>query len=208
MRFLLLTLVLAVQAFVPAAAASRDAKVTPVQPVTPAQLTALQKRFGPSPDGIVVVSISAQHLYFYRHGKLAGDWPISSSMFGIGNRANSNQTPLGVHRIAHKFGAGAAPGTLFRSRRNTGRRVKIHTDDSPAEGDYVTTRIMWLEGLEPGVNKGPGIDSFKRYIYIHGTPEEGRIGRPASHGCIRMRNADVIKLFDDVAVGTLVDIVR
>ena len=86
--------------------------------------------------------------------------------------------------------------------------MKIHTDDSPAEGDYVTTRIMWLEGLEPGINKGPGIDSFKRYIYIHGTPEEGRIGRPASHGCIRMRNADVIRLFDDVAVGTLVDIVR
>ncbi len=208
MRFLLLTFVLAAQAFMPFTAASGNTKVSAAQPITAAQLAELEQRFGPSPGGVVVVSISQQRLYFYRHGKLAGEWPISSSKFGIGNRANSNQTPLGVHRIARKFGAGAAPGTLFRSRRNTGRRVKIHTDDSPAAGDYVTTRIMWLKGLQPGINEGPGIDSFKRYIYIHGTPEEGRIGRPASHGCIRMRNADVIKLFDDVDVGTLVDIVR
>ncbi len=169
----------------------------------------LEKRFGPSPNGeVIVVHVASQTLDLYKHDQLAGSWPVSTSMFGVGSRANSQKTPLGVHRVARKIGAGAPPGTLFQARRDTGRTVPIYTDDRRSEGDYVTTRILWLKGLEPGRNEGKGVDSYHRYIYIHGTPEEGRIGRPASHGCIRMRNHDVIDLFNQVAVGTLVDIVR
>lgn len=175
--------------------------------VSAAHLAELQRRFGPSPDGLVViVEVAAQHLSLYRAGERVGQWPVSTSEFGIGNRRNSQRTPVGVHRIARKIGDDAPLGTLFRARRNTGRTVTILEDDRRADGDYVTTRILWLEGLEPGINKGPGIDSFERYIYIHGTAEEGRIGRPASHGCVRMRNRDVIDLFDQVPAGTLVEI--
>ncbi len=176
---------------------------------TPAHLADLEQRFGPSPGGVVViVDVSSQMLSLYRGDQQLGSWPISTSQFGIGNRLNSQQTPLGVHRVARKIGAGAPLGTLFRARRDTGRTVTILKDDRAADGDYVTSRILWLKGLEPGVNQGPGVDSFHRYIYIHGTAEEGRIGRPASHGCIRMRNRDVIDLFQQVPDGALVEIRR
>lgn len=168
----------------------------------------LEQRFGPSPGGyVIIVHVPAQRLDLYQHGKRIASWPVSTSRYGVGNRENSEKTPLGVHRIANKIGAGAPLGTLFRARRDTGRTVPIHTDDAPAAGDYVTTRILWLKGIEPGVNEGKGVDSYSRFIYIHGTPEEGRIGRPFSHGCIRMRNRDVVELFRRVKVGTLVDIV-
>ncbi len=168
---------------------------------------ALEQRFGPSPGGqVVVVDVANQRLYLFRGGDLVAQWPVSTSRYGIGNREESHKTPTGAHRVARKIGDGAPVGTLFRGRRDTGRIVTIHRDDTPAPEDYVTTRILWLEGLEPGINKGAGIDSFQRYIYIHGTAEEGRIGTPASHGCVRMRNADVIELFDLIDMGTLVDI--
>jgi hypothetical protein len=168
----------------------------------------LEQRFGPSPGGyVIIVHVPAQRLDLYRHGARIASWPVSTSRYGVGNRENSEKTPLGVHRIAKKIGAGAPLGTLFRARRDTGRTVPIHTDDTPADGDYVTTRILWLKGIEPGVNEGKGVDSYHRFIYIHGTPEEGRIGRPFSHGCIRMRNRSVVELFRRVKIGTLVDIV-
>ena len=129
-------------------------------------------------------------------------YPISTSKAGVGSRAGSLRTPLGHHRVAEKFGDGAPLGTIFRSRANTGEVAKILTEPIDVEEDLVLTRILWLEGLEPGVNQGPGIDSKERYIYIHGTNEEGLIGTPASHGCIRMKNADVIALYELVPVGT------
>ena len=89
---------------------------------------------------------------------------------------------------------------------NTRRIAEIYIDSTDLEEDPITTRIMWLEGLEAGINRGKGIDSYKRHIYIHGTPEGGLIGQPASHGCIRMRNKDVIELFDLVSKDTLVEI--
>lgn len=182
-------------------------RATHAEPVPSAHLAELQRRFGPSPEQqVVIVDVSAQRLSLYRHGERVGHWQVSTSQFGTGNRQNSQRTPLGVHRVARKIGDNAPIGTLFRARRDTGRTVSILKDDRAADGDYVTTRILWLEGLEPGVNKGPGIDSFDRYIYIHGTAEEGRIGRPVSHGCVRMRNDEVIALFDQVAEGTLVEI--
>jgi lipoprotein-anchoring transpeptidase ErfK/SrfK len=156
----------------------------------------------------IVIRVTEQMLYLVKDGTTLASYPISGSAYGIGSRAGSNKTPLGTHRISEMFGDGAPLGTVFRSRVNTREVAKIYTDDTDVEDDLVTTRIMWLDGQEPGVNKGPGIDSHSRYIYIHGTQEEGLIGRPASHGCIRMKNQDVIELFEQVQIGTLVEILE
>lgn len=170
----------------------------------------LQKRFPAySTHKILLVDTTIQKMYMLVDGRAVAEWPVSTAEKGVGGRKGSDQTPLGVHRIAEKIGEGAVLGSIFKARRNTGQRVKILTApgaDSPA--DYVTSRILWLDGLEPGLNKGGDVDSRERYIYIHGTGEEGRIGTPASHGCIRMRNRDVIDLFNQVDVNTLVVISR
>lgn len=157
----------------------------------------------------IIVDISKQELDLYcnyGNGKQeVKTYPVSTSKYGIGSEAGSNKTPLGLHKIKNKIGDGAAQNTIFRARRNTGRKAIIN---KPNSGDLVTTRIMWLTGLEPGKNSGRGIDSYKRYIYIHGTAEEEKIGEVASHGCIRMFNKDVIDLFDRVDEGTKVEIIR
>ncbi|MEM9676158.1 MAG: L,D-transpeptidase [Bacteroidota bacterium] len=158
----------------------------------------------PNAERLIRVSIAEQKLYLVEDGQTLKQYPVSTSAYGIGSEAGSNKTPLGKHKVISKFGADAPLGTIFRSRINTGRVATIYTDETDLEEDDVTTRILRLTGLEPGKNKGPGVDSFSRYIYIHGTPEEGLIGQPASHGCIRMKNADVVELFDLVDEGTLV----
>lgn len=165
----------------------------------------LLKSHGPSPDGyVIIVSVSEQRLYLYKNGAYIDDWPISTAINGIGSNQGSEKTPLGIHRIKKKIGADAPIGTIFKARINTGKVATLHQHDKPTNDDFVTSRIMWLDGMEPGRNKGGNVDSFKRYIYIHGTHEEGRIGKPASKGCIRMYNADVIRLFDLVKEGVLV----
>lgn len=156
-------------------------------------------------DHIIVVDVRQQRLYLLYHETLQRSYRVSTSQWGIGNREGSNHTPIGVFRIAEKFGQGAAAGTIFKSRRDTGRLARIITNpQNRTERDLVTSRIMWLTGLQPGFNEGGDVDTHSRYIYIHGTPEEGRIGMPSSHGCVRMKNADVINLFNQVGVGTLV----
>jgi hypothetical protein len=152
------------------------------------------------------VFVSRQELVASRAGKPLKSYTVSTSRFGIGNLLDSNQTPLGRHRIARKIGAGAAPNTIFRNRINTGAVSEINRSAAAIADDRITSRILWLEGLEPGVNRGGRVDSYRRQIYIHGTADEGLIGRPASHGCIRMRNTDVIQLFDWAEVGTTVTI--
>ena len=152
----------------------------------------------------IKVSDRQQKLFLVKTGKILQEYPISTSRYGIGSEAGSNKTPQGKHKIIKKIGDGAPVGTIFRSRLNTGKIATIYTDTTDLEQDDVTTRILRLTGLEKGINQGGNVDSFQRYIYIHGTPEEGLIGRPASHGCIRMRNADVIQLFNTVEEGTLV----
>jgi hypothetical protein len=123
---------------------------------------------------------------------------ISTSAFGIGQRENSNQTPLGLHRVARKIGAGMAPGTVFRGR------VPVGLTWCGMPQATIVHRILWLEGLEPGFNHGGNVDSFRRYIYIHGFADELTLGRPASHGCIHMAASDLLPLFDKLAEGTLV----
>ena len=109
-----------------------------------------------------------------------------------------------MHEIKEKIGDGAKINTIFVSRINTQKQTEIISIRQATEDDHVTSRILWLDGLEEGINKGPGVDSYNRYIYIHGTHEEGLIGEKASHGCIRMFNNDVIYLYDIVNKGTKV----
>lgn len=166
----------------------------------------LERRYGRSAEGrIAVVDIRRQRLYLLEQGRHVAGYPVSTAARGIGNRVNSEQTPIGVFRVAEKHGEGAPAGTVFRGRRDTGEIVPILTDPAArSERDLVTTRILWLAGLQPGFNLGGDVDTLSRYIYIHGTVEEGRIGTPASRGCVRMRNADVVDLFRRLPVGALV----
>lgn len=169
-------------------------------------LTTLRKRFKrQAKEKIILVDVSDQKMFFYNKvDKLIGSYPISTATKGVGNQAGSDKTPLGAHRISDKYGNGAKIGSIFVSRQNTGRVAKIIKKPLDVKEDYVTTRILWLDGLEPGKNKGGNVDSHNRYIYIHGTPEEGLIGTPASHGCIRMVNTDVINIFKQSPKNTLV----
>ena len=152
----------------------------------------------------ILVDISEQRLYLKNGEQILVSYPISTSKYGEGSKENSFKTPLGNHIIKEKIGENAPINTIFISRINTKNVAVIENKPKNTANDYVTSRIMWLEGEENGVNKGPGIDSYERYIYIHGTHEEGLIGVKASHGCIRMFNVDVIDLYDRIYNGTKV----
>lgn len=159
-------------------------------------------------NGVLIVDVSEQMMYVFRGNLPVQTFPISTATKGEGSQAGSDKTPLGAHRVSDRFGDGAPLGTIFKARQNTGKIAEIITEPKDVKHDYVTTRILWLDGLEAGKNKGKGIDSHDRYIYIHGTAEEGLIGQKASHGCIRMKNADVVKLYQQIPVDALVYIQR
>jgi len=150
----------------------------------------------------LTVNIAQQRMYLMDGGKTIKTYRISTSKYGIGNKMDSDRTPLGRHKIVSKIGRNAPVSTIFKNRRNTGRIARAGD-----KGDHITTRILRLRGLEPGKNQGRGIDTYERCIYIHGTPHERDIGTPASHGCIRMRNDDIADLFERVPRGTMVNIV-
>ena len=157
-----------------------------------------------SDKNFILISIGNQKLYHILNGVIISTYEISSSEYGIGNNQGSNKTPIGLHRIRKKYGKNTPENGKMIGRIYTGKIAKIYSDVTRSKPDDVTSRILWLEGLEKGKNRGDGIDSFKRYIYIHGTSEEGRIGIPSSHGCIRMKNKDIINLYKKLEVGTLV----
>lgn len=159
------------------------------------------------PVDLVRISVGAQRLELWSGDRLVEHYPVSTAKNGVGSAAGSQRTPLGRHRVCAKFGAGEPLGRVFETRRPTSVVATIHTAPVDLPEDVITTRILWLEGLEPGKNRGKGVDSKDRTIYIHGTNEEGLIGTPASHGCVRMRNADVLEVFERVAEGTAVEIV-
>ena len=148
----------------------------------------------------LVQSIETQTLLLCEKETIIGRIDASTSRFGIGIRESSLKTPPGLHRIKEKIGYAAPPGRIFRERRDTG----IDWDGSSTEDNLVLTRILRLEGLEEGINKGPGVDSYERCIYIHGTNREDLVGTPLSHGCIALRNPDILRLFEIVREGTLV----
>lgn len=143
------------------------------------------------------VDVARQVLAVTCGGRVVRAYRVSTAAAGVSAAAGSGGTPPGSHRIARLFGHTAAPGQVFVSRRAVKGQILPPAAWRAGGGrDYVLTRILWLEGLEPGVNRGAGIDSRARYIYIHGTNQEQLLGTPASHGCIRMANADVISFFD------------
>ena len=143
-------------------------------------------------------------MFFVSNGNVIKQYAISSSMHGTGSKAGSLKTPLGKHRIVAKIGKDLPYGAILKARKWTKKIAEIIREPIDIELDVITTRILWLEGLEKGLNKGKNIDSKARCIYIHGTAEEGLIGKPASNGCIRMYNRDVIELFEQVEIGTQV----
>ena len=155
-------------------------------------------------ENSIQVNISEQRLYLLKFNEVLASYPISSSSYGEGQQENSYKTPLGSHIIKEMIGSSATKDTIFISRINTKRAASLIKEPIDTDNDYVTSRIMWLEGEEEGFNKGGSVDSYQRYIYIHGTQEEGLIGTKASHGCIRMFNNDVIDLYKKVNIGTKV----
>jgi len=151
---------------------------------------------GGQPGISIRVSIPRQRLELLRDGEPVVSYPISTSKFGIGTEPGSFRTPTGRFRVEEMIGDGAPPWAVFKGRQPTGEIA------SPGgEGDHVLTRILWLGGLDP-----ENANTRERYIYIHGTNQEDQIGFPASHGCVRMRNSDIIDLFARVAPGTPVEI--
>ena len=158
-------------------------------------------------EALIVVDISTQKLFFLKKGKIEEIYNVSTSVYGTGSEVNSFKTPLGRHKISEKIGEGLPEGAILKGRSWTGAIANIIKEPIDTEFDVVTSRILWLTGLEAGKNKGPGVDSKSRYIYIHGTAEEGLIGKPASDGCVRMYNDDVITLFDKVDTNTEVLII-
>jgi L,D-transpeptidase YbiS len=143
------------------------------------------------------IDVARQRLEVLRDTEICRSYPVSTSRFGLGFEVGSGKTPVGRFVVGEKIGAGAPLGTVFSSRKPTGQ-VALQ---GGAE-DLVLTRILWLDGIE-----GENSNTKDRYIYIHGTNQEAFLGTPASHGCVRMRNADIAECFDEIPEGTLVEIV-
>lgn len=153
---------------------------------------------GPDTKSKMIVSVKDQAMLLTKDGKPVKAYKVSTSKFGLGNTPRSRKTPVGKMAVAKKIGAGAPSGAVFKSRKRTGEVLK---PNAPGR-DPIVTRILWLKGLE-----GKTHNTFNRYIYIHGTPEEWKIGRPASYGCIRMKSKDVIDLYNRVGEGARVEVV-
>ena len=154
------------------------------------------------------VCVNSQTLYGLRDNEIVGRYPVSTAAAGTGQTEGSEQTPLGAHIVRVKIGAGAPRGAVFRGRRDTGEVWTPELHEAQPDRDWILSRILWLSGLERGFNRYGSVDTLRRFIYIHGTPDCVALGTPDSHGCIRMANDDVIDLFDRVTAGVRVDIVQ
>jgi hypothetical protein len=153
-------------------------------------------------DGdVLYVSVRSQRMYHVHGRRMRKEYVISTSMKGLGGEQDSYRTPTGLHYVRERFGAGLPPWSILQDREPTG---EIADSTASEARDVITSRILWLSGMESGLNEGGNMDSFDRWIYIHGTADERSLGTPCSHGCIRMRNSDVVELFDLVPIGALV----
>ena len=153
---------------------------------------------------VIEISIAEQRLRLREGNRITLDVAVSTAKNGAGEINGSECTPRGAHVIRAKIGAGCAPDTVFVSRRPTGESYTPALRRQFPQRDWILTRILWLSGLEAGKNRLGKVDTMRRYIYIHGCPDEDVMGIPSSHGCVKMRNPDVIELFDRVAVGARV----
>ncbi|WP_456404315.1 L,D-transpeptidase family protein [Thiolapillus sp.] len=152
------------------------------------------------------VELAPQRLHIMDGGKRLASYPVSTAANGPGASYGSECTPLGLHRIRLKIGENCPLNTVFVGRRPTGEIYTPELGLQYPHRDWVLTRILWLTGMEAGKNRSGDCDTLKRFIYIHGTPEESLLGQPVSHGCIRMNNADMIEVFDRVSNGSIVSI--
>ena len=149
------------------------------------------------------VSIAQQRLTLSDdNGKILRSYVVSTAAKGAGEQVGSYQTPRGRHRIRARIGDGLPLGAVLRGRRPTGEICTPALMAAQPGKDWILTRILWLCGEEPGFNRGGQVDTMRRYVYIHGTPDETALGIPGSHGCIRMRNSELVELFDLVPIGT------
>ena len=162
-------------------------------------------------DMQLVINIAKQTLTVYRQQNEIHTYSISTAKHGIGSQQDSGCTPLGQHVIAKKIGDSMPINTVFVGRVPTGEKYSAEFGALHSERDWILSRILWLSGLENGVNKGSNhqgnCDTYQRYIYIHGTPDSEPMGVPRSHGCVRMRNDDIVALFEQVKEGTAVTII-
>ena len=154
-----------------------------------------------SPDFFLDIAVSGQRLAIVDKGVSIKAYPISTAKNGLGEQRGSECTPRGWHKVRAKIGSGLPLNTVFVARRPTGEIYDECLAQQYPDRDWILTRILWLGGLEPGKNRYGEVDTCWRYIYIHGTPDEQSIGFPVSHGCIRMKNDDILDLFDQVEVG-------
>jgi L,D-transpeptidase YbiS len=157
-------------------------------------------------DARIDIDLSRQTLRLFDGSRVVREYAVSTAEKGAGEQCGSYCTPRGRHQIRAKIGRGAPPGAVFVARRATG---EVWTPELGAQyptRDWILTRILWLSGLEPGKNRMGDVDTMRRYIYLHGTPDTTRLGVKGSHGCVRLSNRDVIELFDLVEPGTVVDI--
>jgi lipoprotein-anchoring transpeptidase ErfK/SrfK len=155
----------------------------------------------PEPPSFLRVSIPRQEMDLIEAGRVVRTWPVSTAKNGPGEQRDSGCTPRGWHRIRARIGAGMPLGTVFKGRRPTGEIHDVELAARFPERDWILARILWLGGLEPGFNRYGLVDTTWRYIYIHGSPDSGVTGIPASHGCIRMKNGDVAEVFELVPAG-------
>jgi len=151
------------------------------------------------PRNSVIISVKDQKMLVVHNGVPVKSYPVSTSKFGLGDRRGSNCTPIGHMEVAKKIGRGAPSGAVFKSRHRTGEIIR---PNAPGR-DPIVTRIIWLNGKQRSTR-----NAYGRFIYIHGTPEERTIGKPRSYGCIRMKSRDVIHLYNELAVGSRVDIIK
>lgn len=173
----------------------------------------LKEQQRPLTSQVLIVSIDDQKMYLYDNKALKATYCISTAKNGTGQKQDSYQTPLGLHLITQKIGHLAPLYTIFCKRKVTGQMWTPSSPDKWRNSDLVLTRILWLEGMEQGYNlgktaDGESVDSMSRYIYIHGTNHEDLLGIPASKGCIRMKNSDIVELYDRVEIGSLVYITK
>lgn len=159
----------------------------------------------------LTINIAQQTLTVYNQQNAIAHYSVSTAKNGIGSQQDSGCTPLGQHVIAEKIGADAPSHAVFIGRVPTGEIYDAELGLLNPERDWILSRILWLSGLEEGVNKGSnsqgGCDTYQRYIYIHGTPDSEPMGIPLSHGCVRMLNQDIVELFEQVNEGTMVTII-
>ena len=154
----------------------------------------------------IIVDVTAQQLFVLHKQQVIQQYSVSTATKGTGQQNGSEQTPLGNHKIHSKLGGNVPINGVFVGREFTGEIYSAELSEQHPKRDWILTRILWLTGLEPGFNQQGEVDSLQRYIYIHGTPDSEPMGIPKSHGCIRMRNSDLIKLFQQIEIGTEVEI--